>query len=198
MTDRLGLTLEMFGEVEDMANAGSFDAQEHSIGPAFYYTFEQEWEEDGKAKSRELVLSLGARRDLRHGAQGLYRLRVFLAHGELERHRHYELAAVQVRGDRRERRRPFDRCHCRLVESLGAGALGDPARGDLTIGPDRELHDRRADKLRARVDLVLLEMVAQLAEIGRVFGGAAAFLLIARTLKLLGDARLIEGGDLRR
>jgi hypothetical protein len=60
VTGRLALALEMFGEVEDMANAGTFDAQTHSIGPAFYYTIEREWEEGGKAKSRELTLSLGA------------------------------------------------------------------------------------------------------------------------------------------
>jgi hypothetical protein len=60
VTERLGLALEMFGEVEDMANAGPFDDQVHSIGPAFYYAIEREWEEDGKERSRELVLSLGA------------------------------------------------------------------------------------------------------------------------------------------
>lgn len=60
VTERLSLALEMFGEVEDMANAGPFDTQLHSIGPAFYYALEREWEEDGKDRSRELVLSLGA------------------------------------------------------------------------------------------------------------------------------------------
>ncbi len=60
VTEPLALALEMFGEIEDMSHAGPFDLQEHSIGPAFYYTFEREWEEDGKEKSRELVLSLGA------------------------------------------------------------------------------------------------------------------------------------------
>jgi hypothetical protein len=60
MSDRLALALEMFGEIEDMSNAGPFNLQEHSIGPAFYLTFEREWEEGGKEKSRELVLSLGA------------------------------------------------------------------------------------------------------------------------------------------
>jgi hypothetical protein len=60
VTGRLALALEMFGEVEDMANAGPFDDQVHSIGPAFYYSIEREWEQDGKERSRELVLSLGA------------------------------------------------------------------------------------------------------------------------------------------
>lgn len=60
MSDRLALALEMFGEIDDMSNAGPFNLQEHSIGPAFYLTFEREWEEGGKEKSRELVLGLGA------------------------------------------------------------------------------------------------------------------------------------------
>jgi hypothetical protein len=60
VTERLALTLEMFGEIEDMANAGPFNDQQHSIGPAFYYAIEREWEEDDKERSRELVLSLGA------------------------------------------------------------------------------------------------------------------------------------------
>jgi hypothetical protein len=60
VTERLGLALEMFGEIEDMANSGPFNDQVHSIGPAFYYAIEREWEEDGKERSRELVLSLGA------------------------------------------------------------------------------------------------------------------------------------------
>lgn len=60
MTNRLALALEMFGEIEEMAHAGPFDEQEHSLGPAFYIHFEREWEEGGKEKSRELVLSLGA------------------------------------------------------------------------------------------------------------------------------------------
>jgi hypothetical protein len=60
VTKRLSLALEMFGEIGDMANAGPFNEQEHSIGPAFYYTIEAE-EGDGikVPKSRELTLSLG-------------------------------------------------------------------------------------------------------------------------------------------
>lgn len=62
---RLWLALEMFGEVEDMSNAGGFDQQEHSIGPAFYYTFgkdddDEDEDDDVYRKSRELTLSLGA------------------------------------------------------------------------------------------------------------------------------------------
>ena len=32
-----GLGVEMFGEIEDLANAGSFDDQEHSIGPTIFF-----------------------------------------------------------------------------------------------------------------------------------------------------------------
>lgn len=64
MDGRLWLCVEMFGEIEDMSNAGPFDQQLHSIGPAFYYTFgkddDEGVEEDPYAKSRELTLSLGA------------------------------------------------------------------------------------------------------------------------------------------
>lgn len=65
MGGKLWLAVEMFGEIEDMSNAGPFDQQLHSIGPAFYYTFgtdddDEGGEEDPYAKSRELTLSLGA------------------------------------------------------------------------------------------------------------------------------------------
>jgi len=62
--ERLWLAVEMFGEIEDMSNAGPFDQQLHSIGPAFYYTFgkddDEGGEEDEYAKSKELTVSLGA------------------------------------------------------------------------------------------------------------------------------------------
>jgi hypothetical protein len=66
MGGRLWLAVEMFGEIEDMSNAGPFNQQLHSIGPAFYYTFgaddddDEGGEEDPYAKSRELTVSLGA------------------------------------------------------------------------------------------------------------------------------------------
>jgi hypothetical protein len=64
MDGRLWLCVEMFGEVEDMANAGPFDQQLHSIGPTFYYTFGADDDEGGEddiyAKSKELTVSLGA------------------------------------------------------------------------------------------------------------------------------------------
>jgi hypothetical protein len=59
LTERLSLALEMFGEIDDMANAGPFDEQQHSIGPAFYWTIEAEGDGITVPKSRELTLSLG-------------------------------------------------------------------------------------------------------------------------------------------
>ncbi|MGV1013971.1 MAG: hypothetical protein ACOYB4_03280 [Methyloceanibacter sp.] len=79
VTNRLALALEMFGEIEDMANAGPFNTQEHSIGPAFYYTIEKAWEEDGKAKSRELTLSLGTQFGLTSATSDLA-LKVFIGY----------------------------------------------------------------------------------------------------------------------
>ena len=39
LTSRWALALEMFGEIDDLANAGSFNDQNHSLGPTLYYTF---------------------------------------------------------------------------------------------------------------------------------------------------------------
>jgi len=36
---RWGLALEMFGEIEDLANAGSFNDQTHSLGPTLLINF---------------------------------------------------------------------------------------------------------------------------------------------------------------
>jgi hypothetical protein len=52
-TNRLWLALEMFGEVDDMDNAGPFNTQVHSIGPAFYYTFGEEGGETGESGKRD-------------------------------------------------------------------------------------------------------------------------------------------------
>jgi len=61
VTERLALALEMFGEIDELRNSGSFDEQQHSIGPAFYYTLgEADVDEFGKGEGAELVLSLGA------------------------------------------------------------------------------------------------------------------------------------------
>jgi hypothetical protein len=46
-----GVGVEMFGEIEDLSNAGSFDDQAHSIGPTFFYNpggEEEEGEENGE------------------------------------------------------------------------------------------------------------------------------------------------------
>lgn len=37
VAERWGIGVEMFGEIEDFANAGSFNDQEHSIGPTVFY-----------------------------------------------------------------------------------------------------------------------------------------------------------------
>ena len=36
-TKRWGVGVEMFGEIEDLANAGTFNQQNHSIGPTLFY-----------------------------------------------------------------------------------------------------------------------------------------------------------------
>jgi hypothetical protein len=59
VTERLSLALEMFGEIDDMANAGPFAEQQHSIGPAFYWTIEAEGDGINVPRNRELTLSLG-------------------------------------------------------------------------------------------------------------------------------------------
>jgi hypothetical protein len=65
MDSKLWLAVEMFGEIDDMANAGPFDEQLHSIGPTFYYTFGKDDDDEGGdddvyTKSKELTVSLGA------------------------------------------------------------------------------------------------------------------------------------------
>lgn len=58
LSSRLSLALEGFGEIQDMADGTSFNEQEHSLGPAFYYTF-GEADEEAK-KGAELTVSFGA------------------------------------------------------------------------------------------------------------------------------------------
>jgi hypothetical protein len=41
-----GIGVEMFGEIEDLANAGSFNDQNHSIGPTIFYSPTNEEEND--------------------------------------------------------------------------------------------------------------------------------------------------------
>ena len=46
-TKKWGIGVEMFGEIEDLANAGSFDDQEHSIGPTIFFKLGEERDEEG-------------------------------------------------------------------------------------------------------------------------------------------------------
>ena len=84
-----GVGVEMFGEIEDLANAGSFDDQNHSLGPTLFYNpggDDDDDEGEGKTKTAttttrpprppddgillECRRSVRAdRRHLRHGAQ---------------------------------------------------------------------------------------------------------------------------------
>ena len=47
VADHWGIGAEMFGEIEDLANAGSFDDQNHSIGPTLFYNPGEEDENVG-------------------------------------------------------------------------------------------------------------------------------------------------------
>ena len=42
-----GVGAEMFGEIEDLSNAGSFDDQNHSIGPTLFYKLGEDDENEG-------------------------------------------------------------------------------------------------------------------------------------------------------
>ena len=44
LNSRVGLGVEAFGEIEDLANAGSFNDQRHRIGPVIYLNFGEEAE----------------------------------------------------------------------------------------------------------------------------------------------------------
>jgi hypothetical protein len=56
--EKLALAFESFGEIQDLADGTPFTEQEHSIGPAFYYTI-GEADED-KGEGAELTVSFGA------------------------------------------------------------------------------------------------------------------------------------------
>jgi len=61
----VGIGVEMFGEIEDLANAGSFSDQSHSIGPTIFYSPTDEEENDAVGEvepgpaQMELTLNLG-------------------------------------------------------------------------------------------------------------------------------------------
>ena len=50
-----GVGVEMFGEIEDLSNAGSFNKQNHSIGPTLFWNLrgnkDESDEEEGKSDS---------------------------------------------------------------------------------------------------------------------------------------------------
>jgi hypothetical protein len=48
-TKHWGIGVEMFGEIEDLANAGSFDDQTHSLGPTLFYNPGEE-EDEGEGE----------------------------------------------------------------------------------------------------------------------------------------------------
>jgi hypothetical protein len=71
LNEKTAFALEMFGNIEDLANPGSFNEQEHSIGPVLYMSFgNQASDEDEKAgisgddqnekKGAEFTVGLGA------------------------------------------------------------------------------------------------------------------------------------------
>jgi hypothetical protein len=57
-----GIGVEMFGEIEDLANAGSFDDQNHSIGPTLFLNLGGDADEgdENKARSEDDAKSGGA------------------------------------------------------------------------------------------------------------------------------------------
>ena len=44
-----GLGVEMFGQIEDLSNAGSFNNQNHSMGPTLYYNSSKDDEAEGES-----------------------------------------------------------------------------------------------------------------------------------------------------
>jgi hypothetical protein len=75
-SEKTALALEMFGNIEDLANAGSFNDQEHSVGPVLYLNFgnansnegkkagmgddEEKANKGDKGRSAEFTVGLGA------------------------------------------------------------------------------------------------------------------------------------------
>jgi hypothetical protein len=48
-----GVGVEMFGEIEDLSNAGSFDDQNHSIGPTLFYNPSDDDDDEGGANGND-------------------------------------------------------------------------------------------------------------------------------------------------
>lgn len=69
LSKRLGLGVEAFGEIEDLSNAGSFDDQEHYVGPMLYLSLNDDDDSgagesvglsNGKAERRGPAVSFSA------------------------------------------------------------------------------------------------------------------------------------------
>lgn len=55
---RWGIGVEMFGEIEDLSHAGTFDDQQHSIGPTLFFMSPED-EEGGNGDDDEEEMSVG-------------------------------------------------------------------------------------------------------------------------------------------
>lgn len=56
---RWGIGVEMFGEIEDLSHAGSFDDQQHSIGPTLFFMTPEDEEEEGGNGDDDEEMSVG-------------------------------------------------------------------------------------------------------------------------------------------
>jgi hypothetical protein len=50
-----GIGVEMFGEIEDLANAGSFNDQNHSLGPTLFYNSGESGADEGEEKEGKVA-----------------------------------------------------------------------------------------------------------------------------------------------
>ena len=81
-TKRWGVGVEMFGEIEDLANAGPFDHQVHSIGPTLFYNFGGDEDEakggDDEGQSQSWRRQQQGEQCFRYGRLNEYRRPVWL------------------------------------------------------------------------------------------------------------------------
>jgi hypothetical protein len=94
LKSRWALALEMFGEIDDLANPGSFNDQNHSLGPTLYYTFgkvdtnegakadEDDNSKDEKSGGESATLTLGV--GLQFGLTGATSDTALKLNGQLE------------------------------------------------------------------------------------------------------------------
>jgi hypothetical protein len=52
-----GVGVEMFGQIDDLANAGSFNDQNHSIGPTLFYTLGRGGDDDEDSGKKDAAVS---------------------------------------------------------------------------------------------------------------------------------------------